>query len=187
MCKISGSTCEKCINYPKVRAPSCAAALRINMYRVSKIIAVPNENVYLFSDSMIVLGWLRRSPDEWKPFVANRVSKISTMYKPARWFYVKTQDNPADLATRGIKVNELLTKYSKLWLNGPDFINDEGFFMVQANTNVECDNDELPEARSISKIKACNVVEQSSSFMFDKFSSYRKMINVTAFVLRLNQ
>ncbi|GFW34741.1 pro-Pol polyprotein [Trichonephila clavipes] len=50
----------------------------------------------------IVLDWLKSSPSRWKIFVANRISRIQKMTSEASWHHVKSQENPADCASRGI-------------------------------------------------------------------------------------
>ncbi|GFS93322.1 integrase catalytic domain-containing protein [Trichonephila clavipes] len=55
---------------------------------------------FLFSDSQIVLDWLKSSPSRWKIFVANRILRIQKMTSEASWHHVKSQENPADCASR---------------------------------------------------------------------------------------
>jgi len=49
----------------------------------------------------------------WTTFVANRVAAIQELIPEERWRYVSTQHNPADLATRGISVDDYKDK--SLW------------------------------------------------------------------------
>ena len=37
---------------------------------------------------------------EFQPFVQNRVNEIRRNIKPEKWYYCKTNENPADLLTR---------------------------------------------------------------------------------------
>ncbi|GBM68740.1 hypothetical protein AVEN_263564-1 [Araneus ventricosus] len=46
-------------------------------------------NIYCFSDSQIVLHWLRGSANKWKPFVANRVRDIENLIAPSQWQFCK--------------------------------------------------------------------------------------------------
>ena len=75
--------------------------------------------IYLWSDSQIVLHWLS-SKKELKQFVLNRVTEILSITKNASWNYCPTDDNPADLLTRGIQADQLST--STLWSHGPPWI-----------------------------------------------------------------
>ncbi|XP_031625624.1 uncharacterized protein LOC116342255 [Contarinia nasturtii] len=56
--------------------------------------------LYAWTDSTIVLYWLRQSPEIWA--------------------HVVSQDNPADLISRGIKADEIIK--SKFWKQGPEWL-----------------------------------------------------------------
>ncbi|KAJ8967585.1 hypothetical protein NQ317_000964 [Molorchus minor] len=58
------------------------------------------EAVYLWSDSTVVLGWIRTSSNLLNTFVANRVSQIQTLSTSDQWHHVNTKSNPADLLSR---------------------------------------------------------------------------------------
>ena len=81
-----------------------------------------------FSDSQVTLWRLQNPYNNYKVFVANRLKTIQQLSKPSDWFYVSTAENPADLASRGEKLEELMS--SSLWLNGPEFL-------VNPETNYE--------------------------------------------------
>ena len=66
------------------------------------------------------LWWVSRRSRILKTFVANRVAKIQEVSESSQWRYVATGDNPADLASQGIPIEELIT--SKLWWEGPSFL-----------------------------------------------------------------
>ena len=86
----------------------CGAALLTKLIQhVRKLDFLRNLPVYAWTDSQIVLMWLRKHPCYWKTFVANRVSLIQTELPNAKWPHVPTTENPADLATRGTTPNEL--------------------------------------------------------------------------------
>lgn len=70
---------------------------------------------YLWTDSTIVLDWLR-SRKLLEPFVSRRVTEIKS-YTTIQHMYVSSADNPADLATR-VQTSMLPT----LWWEGPAFL-----------------------------------------------------------------
>ncbi|UYV84717.1 hypothetical protein LAZ67_X003183 [Cordylochernes scorpioides] len=57
--------------------------------------------------------------NRWKPYGSNRVKDIQELL-PCRWSHVKGQDNPADLASRGISLDQLLDL--ELWWHGPPWL-----------------------------------------------------------------
>lgn len=74
---------------------------------------------YFWTDSKIVLGYINNDARRFHVFVANRVQKIRPYTNPQQWHNVPTDENPADAASRGNTVNELLTSN---WLTGPRFL-----------------------------------------------------------------
>ena len=86
------------------------------------ILPMKIESVHLWSDSKDVLFWLRKHPSSWQTFVANKCSSIQTLLPFAHWHHVKSSENPADVASRGIDP-ELLASHT-LWWQGPGWLRD---------------------------------------------------------------
>ena len=82
-----------------------------------RILNVPVDSVFAWTDSTVVLGWLSGSPRRFKTFVGNRVSCIIDQLPPERWRHVPGIQNPADCASRGLFPAQL--KEHKLWWEGP--------------------------------------------------------------------
>ncbi|KRZ75318.1 hypothetical protein T10_11327 [Trichinella papuae] len=61
-----------------------------------------------WSDSKVVLAWIRGSSKSWKPFVAHRVEEIQSLVPPRQWKYCPTKENPADIPSRGRSLDKLL-------------------------------------------------------------------------------
>ncbi|GFY36535.1 ATP-dependent DNA helicase [Trichonephila clavipes] len=59
---------------------------------------------------MIVLAWLRKEPMDLKTFVQNRVAKIQELYPNQLWRHVPSNQNPADLVSRGVDPEKLCNK-----------------------------------------------------------------------------
>lgn len=79
--------------------------------------------VFMWTDSEIVLYWLRKSTDHLKVFVSNRVTNILAVIKVEQTRHVQSEDNPADLLTRGISTQALID--SSLWWNSPKTLREE--------------------------------------------------------------
>ena len=75
-------------------------------------------------DNMNVMWWLTQSNKSLQEFVANRVQKILDRTKPDNWRWVNTEDNPADIASRGYNIAQLLAE-KDMWWKGPDFLKEE--------------------------------------------------------------
>ncbi|XP_023316217.1 uncharacterized protein LOC111694003 [Trichogramma pretiosum] len=106
------------------RLELCAAALLVRLVKsLLDGLRFPPARIFCWSDSSVVLEWLRGHPSRWPTFVANRVSDIQTGLPDACWRHVRTMDNPADCATRGLSPLELAA--FPLWWNGPSWLLDE--------------------------------------------------------------
>ena len=54
---------------------------------------------YYWTDSQVVLGYLRNTHKRFKVFVANRVHQIREHTDASQWNYVPSKMNPADCAS----------------------------------------------------------------------------------------
>ena len=99
----------------------CGAMLLVKLIcHVRKLDFLSAIPVFAWTDSQIVLTWLRKHPCHWKTFVANRVSYIQTELPSATCGHVPSKENPADLATRGSEPAEL--SRTEIWCHGPHWL-----------------------------------------------------------------
>ena len=76
------------------------------------------DHEFLWTDSSVALAWIKQGPRVGGVFVANRVEEITAV--GGVWSWVPTNENPADLPTRGMTVVQL--SLSKIWWNGPEWL-----------------------------------------------------------------
>ncbi|GFT12618.1 hypothetical protein TNCV_5093971 [Trichonephila clavipes] len=82
------------------RLELCAAVLLAKLvHRVKQALKLNVTNTFLWSESMIVLSWIRKESYQLKTFVANRIATIQEMTSSEQWRYVSTEDNPADFVS----------------------------------------------------------------------------------------
>lgn len=74
-------------------------------------------SVTFWTDSMIVLRYIFNETRRFVSFVANRVAGIREGSRPSQWRHVRSESNPADYASRGIKAFE--TEKLEMWKHGP--------------------------------------------------------------------
>ena len=55
-----------------------------------------------FTDSLVVLHWIKGTDCCWKPFVQNRVREIREKLESSRWNHCEGRSNPADLPSHGV-------------------------------------------------------------------------------------
>ena len=145
------------------------------------------DDVVNWTDSMISLWWIRNTDKEYKQFVENRVSEIRRNAPPEQWRYCPTSENPADIASRGIKATAL--KESSLWLHGPEFLSKESAYWPVQPVNVQA-KEELCELKSAkptvsSLLNTCTEKEANLESIInpESYSSLTKLIRVTSLVL----
>lgn len=87
-----------------LRLELCGALLLANLTKavVSSMPQLVINKKYFYSDSKIVLSWIASTPNRWKTFVANWVASIQEVTKSNEWYYVKSENNPADICSRGM-------------------------------------------------------------------------------------
>ncbi len=74
---------------------------------------------FFWTDSKIVLGYLNNDARRFHVFVSNRVQQIREVSKPEQWYHVRSEENPADYASRGMYAHDLMNSN---WLTGPSFL-----------------------------------------------------------------
>ena len=73
-----------------------------------------------WSDSTVVLSWIRNLNKEYKQFVENRLQGIRKLSPSELRKYVLTKQNPADIASRKTTATQLVK--NKMWWYGPEFL-----------------------------------------------------------------
>jgi len=129
-----------------------------------------------WTDSTTVLKWLSSFPGRWNTFVANRVSEIQDIIPVEYWHHVKSEENPADCASRGIPASEL--KDFSLWWAGPAWLKTETYPVHQQDIDLQLVQHE-------EKKKSLKVHHQHLALsLLTRFSSLITLQRVTAFMFR---
>ncbi len=110
----------KSITIPRLELCSAHLLSKLLVHVIEALDVPLLSQVFAWTDSSIVLGWLNSDPGELKMFVANRVAETVDRSPPQQWRHVPTTDNPADISSRGMLPAELLQK--SLWWHGPEWL-----------------------------------------------------------------
>ncbi len=116
--------------------------------------------------------------------MANRISTVREVSRPSQWRHVGSKDNPADAASRGMKVPDFLKNHS--WLEGPSFLwKSEEDWSENFVDDVKVDSDD-PEVRKDAFVNstvtdALNATDRLMIY----FSDWRKLKVSVAWFLRL--
>ncbi|XP_058827074.1 uncharacterized protein LOC131687050 [Topomyia yanbarensis] len=160
------------------RLELCAAQLLSRLLKQVQDSIDITATTYLWTDSSIVLNWISATPSTWKTFVANRVAEIQELTSHAVWNHVPSEDNPADLVSRGMDLDELLA--SALWWNGPQWLKLI-FAPWPAKYVVATSNSDQPEVR---QTIALPIVSVEPSDIVDRYSSLRQLLRIGTLLRR---
>ena len=176
------------LTLPRLELMGCVIAAELVKF-VRETLHLPEDTTYVcWSDSMIALGWLRGRPERWDVFVRNRVSRIQELTCPENWRHCRSEDNPADLLTRGVFAEQLVT--STLWFGGPAWLS-------QTETPLETEDDvtppdsSLPEAMdgeaevgTLTAAVRAEAEPECGLFQVERYGTLAKATRVAAWVLR---
>ena len=106
------------LSIPRLELQAAVMAVRLKEQTVKE-----NEtkihSCNFWTDSTTVLQWTHSSHRKQQVFVANREAEILDTTNVSQWNHVSGINNPADIGTRAINVDEL--KRSE-WLTGPAWL-----------------------------------------------------------------
>ncbi|KAG7295897.1 hypothetical protein JYU34_020982 [Plutella xylostella] len=159
------------------RLELCGALVGARLcHKIVNVLRLKFDRIYCWTDSTIVIGWLRMSPHLLKQFVQNRVNEINELTGDLTWLHVNGLQNPADLLSRGLNLSEL--SQSSRWWHGPLFLKENNLNFSQHLPN---ELPELPELKTQTTSLICTV---DNVFDFERYSTLNRMKRVVAYVLR---
>ncbi|XP_012174900.2 uncharacterized protein LOC105666924 [Bombus terrestris] len=98
---------------------------------VQKALTIKISQIVYWTDSTIVIQWIKSSPHMLKTFEANRVAEVQTKTNISDWRHGSTADNPADLISRDQMPKEFLRP--SIWKNGPEWLQQ-----IEALIHLQC-------------------------------------------------
>ncbi|XP_071509125.1 uncharacterized protein [Diadema antillarum] len=166
----------KKLTLPRLELQAAVMATRLDE-AIREETTLEMQATVFMTDSMIVLGWIRSQAKAFKPFVSSRVGEIQSKSNPQQWKHVNGKENPADDVSRGVPVSKLLER----WRDGPKFLQlaeEEWMCREISSPNAE-ENKERRRAEQV-----MNAVVTSDCLDCERYSRWRKLIRVTAYVKR---
>ncbi|GFY10362.1 integrase catalytic domain-containing protein [Trichonephila clavipes] len=117
--------------------------------KITTALILPVSRFY-WTDSSITCYWIKGDFNKHKVFVKNRIKEIQKLSDPKEWRYCKGKDNPADLISRDLPLNDL--KNNKIWWHGPKWLTmkqTEWPLFSEPIIETEINNDKLELKKSI--------------------------------------
>ena len=181
---------------PRLELLSCLILSRlINSVRDSLSPLCKTEIVQCWTDSITALFWIKGRNKEWKLFVENRVQEIRKLVPEPLWAHCPGKQNPAYIPTRWINPTKIVT--NECWWKGPNWLqfNREAWpnQPQPSNEHPDCLTELKGSGRSV--LTTLMISHDSNEKLLnldaivpsENFSSYRKLLNVTAYVVRFIQ
>lgn len=167
------------LTIPKLELSGAALLTRLLNHTVSVLHDVINleGEVYAWTDSQIVLCWLKASVHTLEVFVANRVSQIRDSEVPLTWRHVPGELNPADCASRGCRAPAIVDHH--LWW-GPHWLTLRS--SEWPLTRIEATSSQVTASVQIHAVEEDQVLDSDS--LINRYSSLDKLVNVTAWIKR---
>ncbi|KAK4329183.1 hypothetical protein Pmani_000412 [Petrolisthes manimaculis] len=171
----------KPLTIPRLELLAAVMAVKVNKQVAKELIFNLEEPVY-WTDSMIVLQYIKNEDKRLQTFVANRVSVINDGSLPRQWRYVNTKLNPADDASRGLSAADVVS--SRRWLQGPDFLwGDESQFPLPPSSYPDLLQHDR-EVKGVVKSHAIFVAnEDKLDELFNRYSCWFKLRKGIAWLL----
>lgn len=160
----------------------CAAVLATEMADViQEELDLKVDAIKFYTDSKVVLGYISNETRRFYVYVHNRVQRIHQSSKPEQWHYVRTEENPADHASRFLPASHLA---QSSWFTGPSFLlqsctkASEKFELIEP----ENDSDIRPQAQTC----FTHLDEPTlTPNRFERFSTLSSLIRGVAFLIHM--
>lgn len=164
------------------RLELCAAVLSSRLRNViKKETNFVFEKVFHIVDSLIVRSQIQKESHGFGTFVGTRIAEIQTLTDTNEWWWVASDDNAADYATRPQHPSNLGS--DSAWQKGPEYLT---LPVDQWPISQPCVK-ELPNRKSI--LLSCNIgvdqINKTPIIDIHRFSCFERMIKTTAIILNI--
>ncbi|KAL0164586.1 hypothetical protein M9458_040339, partial [Cirrhinus mrigala] len=175
----------KQITIPRMELTAAMVAVKIDRM-LKEELEVPLLESVFWTDSTTVLKYIVNNALRFKTFVANRVSFIREATTSSQWKYVNTSQNPADQASRGLKIQSFME--SKSWFQGPSFLRKEVEWPKQPEQWPSLTEEDV-EVKTSAAVTCTNSNECTDPLnqLFEYYSSWHKLKKAAAWILQLRR
>ncbi len=170
----------KLVTIPRLEL-TAAYVSALMSHTLKEELKLPIEKEYFWTDSQVVLSYINNDARRFHVFVANRLTKIHQLTDAKQWHYVPTKENPADHASRGLSVSDLL---GSNWFTGPEFLWSKSWKVKEEDDWKLNVGD--PEVRKVTTLKTCASLKSMFN-VANKLTSFSKWTSAVKAVARLQR
>ncbi|GFV17148.1 integrase catalytic domain-containing protein [Trichonephila clavipes] len=127
----------------------------------------------------------KRQSRELKTFVANRVSKIHQLSSCDQWHHIASEQNPADVLSRGLLPEELRDDF--LWWHGPELLLQSAYSTTVISEPTQRD-DFYCKLRVSEKTLETSLLNSKNfdffNHLMDLSNNYFKIIHIVSYIYR---
>ncbi|XP_047473555.1 uncharacterized protein LOC125028204 [Penaeus chinensis] len=171
----------KPITVPRLELTAAVVAVRMSSM-LKRELGYQELKEFFWTDSKVVLGYISNEAKRFHVFVANRVQHIKEHSSVEQWKFIESAQNPADAASRGLYVKQLIEH--SLWWNGPNFLWEPDYNANPSFVNVNVQEND-PEVKNISSYKTQTKESTSILPRLEYFSDWHRAKKAVALCLRL--
>ena len=173
----------KPITIPRLELTAGVVAVKVSAM-LNKELDYQDMKEVFWTDSKVVLGYINNEARRFHTFVANRVQQIKDHTSAEQWKYIDSDANPADHASRGLHVQDLIN--CECWWNGPTFL----WKPIEEHTT-QIDSEEILDNDPEVKVKSVCATQTSEyasiTERLEYFSDWHKAKRAVAVCLKLQK
>ncbi|XP_068738988.1 uncharacterized protein [Montipora capricornis] len=171
----------KTITIPRMELTAASVSAKLHKF-LEEQLDLPIHRSIFWTDSTIVLQYLRNEAKRFQIFVANRLAIIHDVSSSRQWRHVDSQFNPADLASRGLL--SIDSEKLQFWLEGPDFLKEEEHKWPSLQVQIPSLRDDDLELRRRKSEVHTVVQEDVMQSLLSRYSSLYNLQTSVAWLLR---
>lgn len=168
----------KVTTVPRLELSAAVVAARTSVMLRNEL-EIEDLQEHFWTDSKVVLGYINNDARRFQVFVANRIQRIKSITDPAQWHFVRSEDNPADHASRGLSADQLLASN---WFTGPDFLWERELPKGEVMLGKVYDDD--PELKKTLVLNTKAREDRSLLDHLTKFSDWKRAVKAIALLKR---
>ncbi|GFR21863.1 uncharacterized protein TNCT_536511 [Trichonephila clavata] len=169
------------MSIPKLELLAAVIGTRL-VQSVKTSLNIHSIQTFYWTDSKVVLCWIKNS-GTWKTFVRNRIKEIHSSSSKEDWYYVPSQMNAADIASRGCNAQTL---FSLCWWEGPIWLKNRSSWPDTKDSDFKDALELATEERKPTVTTNLSLNDSDSNFFewTKRVSKFSSIVRTLAYVKR---